>query len=80
MKEIDPDGSCVCRFVIPALNLLATDYLNLIDWQTCYMSSASVLRDISSQELLENDTCGDANGLLGLYKNFLHSYTSSWLN
>ncbi|GBM89501.1 hypothetical protein AVEN_43029-1 [Araneus ventricosus] len=31
--------NCVRRFIIPADNFGATDYVDLIDWQTCYVTS-----------------------------------------
>ncbi|GBN97390.1 hypothetical protein AVEN_227972-1 [Araneus ventricosus] len=40
----------VCRFVIPAVNFGATDYVDHIDWQVCYVTSPSVLKKISSHE------------------------------
>ena len=47
------DGNCVRRFVIPAVNFEATDYVDLIDWQACYVTSIPVLRDIKNHELLK---------------------------
>ncbi|GBN02263.1 hypothetical protein AVEN_209041-1 [Araneus ventricosus] len=32
-REIGPGGNCVRRFVIPAVDFRATDYVDLIDWQ-----------------------------------------------
>ncbi|GBM19006.1 hypothetical protein AVEN_172480-1 [Araneus ventricosus] len=52
-REIGPDGNCVRRFVIPAVNFGATDYVDLINWQACYVTSPPVLRQISSHELLK---------------------------
>ncbi|GBN87645.1 hypothetical protein AVEN_155796-1 [Araneus ventricosus] len=49
-REIGPDGNCVCRFVIPAVNFGATDYVDHIDRLVCYVTSPSVLREISSPE------------------------------
>ncbi|GBN71456.1 hypothetical protein AVEN_275072-1 [Araneus ventricosus] len=43
-REIDPDGNCVRRFVIPAVYL---------DWQACNVTPPPVLRQISSPELLK---------------------------
>ncbi|GBM69934.1 hypothetical protein AVEN_13798-1 [Araneus ventricosus] len=48
-KEIGPDGNCVLRFLIPAVNFRAVD---LIDWQACNVTPTTVLRHISSHELL----------------------------
>ncbi|GBM34441.1 hypothetical protein AVEN_226854-1 [Araneus ventricosus] len=52
-REIFPDGNCVRRFVIPAVNFRATDYVDLIDWQACNVTPPTVLRHISSHELLK---------------------------
>ncbi|GBM70531.1 hypothetical protein AVEN_35710-1 [Araneus ventricosus] len=50
--EIGPEGNCVRRFVIPAVNFGTTDYVDLIGWQACYVTPPPVLRQISSHELL----------------------------
>ncbi|GBL87939.1 hypothetical protein AVEN_195810-1, partial [Araneus ventricosus] len=42
-REISPDGDCVRRFVIPAVNFRATDYIDLIDWQACDVTPPTVL-------------------------------------
>ncbi|GBL97776.1 hypothetical protein AVEN_231943-1 [Araneus ventricosus] len=52
-REIGPDVNCVLRFVIPAVNIRATDYVGLIDWQGCNVTPSTVLRHISSHELLK---------------------------
>ncbi|GBM93434.1 Transposable element Tc1 transposase [Araneus ventricosus] len=52
-REIGPDGNCVHRFVIPEVNFGATDYVDLIDWQACYVTAPAVFRQISSHELLK---------------------------
>ncbi|GBM05062.1 hypothetical protein AVEN_210781-1 [Araneus ventricosus] len=52
-REIGPDGNCVRRFIIPAVNFRATDYVDLIDWQACNVTPPTVLRQISSHELLK---------------------------
>ncbi|GBM10981.1 hypothetical protein AVEN_1318-1 [Araneus ventricosus] len=52
-REIFPDGNCVRRFVIPAVNFRATDYVDLIDWQACNVTPPKVLKHISSHELLK---------------------------
>ncbi|GBO05219.1 hypothetical protein AVEN_106937-1 [Araneus ventricosus] len=52
-SEICPDGRCVRRFVIPAVNFRATDYIDLNDWQACNVTPPTVLRHISCQELLK---------------------------
>ncbi|GBN53705.1 hypothetical protein AVEN_268633-1 [Araneus ventricosus] len=52
-REIGPDGNCVRRFVIPAVNFPITDYVDLIDWQACTVTPPPVLRQISSHELLK---------------------------
>ncbi|GBN84829.1 hypothetical protein AVEN_69258-1, partial [Araneus ventricosus] len=46
-------GNCVRRFVIPAFNFRATDYVDLIDWQACNVTPPAVLRHISYHELLK---------------------------
>ncbi|GBM73721.1 hypothetical protein AVEN_251164-1 [Araneus ventricosus] len=51
--EIGTEGNCVRRFVIPATNFGATDYVDLIDLQTFYVTPPPVLRLISSHELLQ---------------------------
>ncbi|GBN69199.1 hypothetical protein AVEN_113688-1 [Araneus ventricosus] len=51
-SEIGPEGNCVRRFVIPAVNFGAADYVDLIDWQACNVTPPTVLRHISSHELL----------------------------
>ncbi|GBL86756.1 hypothetical protein AVEN_96000-1 [Araneus ventricosus] len=51
--EIGPEGTCVRRFVIPAVNFRAIDYVDLIDWQTCNVTPPTVLRHIRSHELLK---------------------------
>ncbi|GBO11631.1 hypothetical protein AVEN_43816-1 [Araneus ventricosus] len=52
-SEISPDGNCVRRFVINAVNFQATDYVDLIDWQAFNVTPPTVLRHISSHELLK---------------------------
>ncbi|GBN13274.1 hypothetical protein AVEN_138601-1 [Araneus ventricosus] len=52
-REIGPDGNCVRRFVTPVVNIRATDYVDLIDCQACYVRPPPVLRQISSHELLK---------------------------
>ncbi|GBM07604.1 hypothetical protein AVEN_230037-1 [Araneus ventricosus] len=52
-REIGPDGNCVRRFLIPAVNFRATDYVDIIDWQACNITPPTVLRHISSLELLK---------------------------
>ncbi|GBL82053.1 hypothetical protein AVEN_50620-1 [Araneus ventricosus] len=47
------DGNCVRRFVIPVVNFGATNYVDLIDWQACNVTSPPVPRQISSHELLK---------------------------
>ncbi|GBN32406.1 hypothetical protein AVEN_216915-1 [Araneus ventricosus] len=51
--EIDLDGNCVRRFIISVVNFRATDYVGLIDWQACNVTPPTVLRHISSHELLQ---------------------------
>ncbi|GBO41880.1 hypothetical protein AVEN_158609-1, partial [Araneus ventricosus] len=46
-------GNSVRRFVIPAADFRATDYVDLIDWQACNVALPTVLRQISSYELLK---------------------------
>ncbi|GBN73374.1 hypothetical protein AVEN_41559-1 [Araneus ventricosus] len=41
------------RFLITAVNFRATDYVDLIDWQACYMKSPPVLREISFRDILK---------------------------
>ncbi|GBM10890.1 hypothetical protein AVEN_42143-1 [Araneus ventricosus] len=52
-RVIGPDGNCVRRFIIAAVNFRATDYVDLIDWQACNVTPPAVLRHISSHELLK---------------------------
>ncbi|GBN52497.1 hypothetical protein AVEN_259693-1 [Araneus ventricosus] len=52
-REIGPDGNCVRRFVIAAVNFRVTDYVDLINWQACNVTPPTVLRHISSHELLK---------------------------
>ncbi|GBO28485.1 hypothetical protein AVEN_224664-1 [Araneus ventricosus] len=52
-REIGPGGNFVCRFVIPAVDFRAPDYVDLIDWQAYYVTPPPVLRQISSHELLK---------------------------
>ncbi|GBM50412.1 hypothetical protein AVEN_207067-1 [Araneus ventricosus] len=52
-KEICPDGNCVRRFDITAVNVRATDYVDMINWQAFYVTPPPVLRQISSHELLK---------------------------
>ncbi|GBO05552.1 hypothetical protein AVEN_208218-1 [Araneus ventricosus] len=52
-REIFPDGNCVRRSGIPAVNFRATDYVDLVDWQACHVTPPTVLRHISSHELLK---------------------------
>ncbi|GBN62757.1 hypothetical protein AVEN_217734-1 [Araneus ventricosus] len=52
-REIGPVGICVRRFFIPAANFRATDYVDLIDAQAFYVTPPTVLRQISSLELLK---------------------------
>ncbi|GBM19228.1 hypothetical protein AVEN_142479-1 [Araneus ventricosus] len=51
-REIGPDSNYVRRFVIPAVNFRATDYVHLIDWQAFNVTPPTVLRHISSHELI----------------------------
>ncbi|GBM13963.1 hypothetical protein AVEN_152389-1 [Araneus ventricosus] len=51
--EIDPGGNCLRGFIIPAVDFRATDYVGLIDWQPCNVTKPTVLRQISSHELLK---------------------------
>ncbi|GBM39533.1 hypothetical protein AVEN_270715-1 [Araneus ventricosus] len=41
------------KFVITAVNVGATDYVDLIDWQAFHVTPPPVLRQISSHELLK---------------------------
>ncbi|GBM70798.1 hypothetical protein AVEN_127344-1 [Araneus ventricosus] len=52
-REIGPDDNCVRRFVIPAVNFRVIDYVDLIDWQACNDTPPTVLRHISSNEILK---------------------------
>ncbi|GBN16009.1 hypothetical protein AVEN_207093-1 [Araneus ventricosus] len=52
-REIGPDGDCIRRFVIPAVNFRATDYVDLIDWQACNVTQNTFNRHITSHELLK---------------------------
>ncbi|GBM85711.1 hypothetical protein AVEN_163043-1 [Araneus ventricosus] len=52
-RKIRLDGNCVRRFVIPAVNFRATDYVDLINWQACNVTPPTVLIHISSHELLK---------------------------
>ncbi|GBO16341.1 hypothetical protein AVEN_137769-1, partial [Araneus ventricosus] len=52
-REIGPDGNAILRFVIPAVNFRATDYVDLTDWQACNATPPTVLRHISCHELLK---------------------------
>ncbi|GBN97392.1 hypothetical protein AVEN_1666-1 [Araneus ventricosus] len=51
--ESTEKGTCVRGFVIPAFKFRATDYVDLIDWQACNVTPPTVLRHISSHELLK---------------------------
>ncbi|GBN19484.1 hypothetical protein AVEN_114448-1 [Araneus ventricosus] len=51
--EIGSEGSCVRRFVIPAVNFGATNYVDLIHWQAFCVVLPPVLRQISSYGLLK---------------------------
>ncbi|GBM07703.1 Protein SSUH2 [Araneus ventricosus] len=51
--EIDPDGNCVRRFIIPVVNFRATDYVDLNDRQACNVTPPIILRHMSSHELLQ---------------------------
>ncbi|GBL80377.1 hypothetical protein AVEN_92284-1 [Araneus ventricosus] len=53
VREIGPDGNCVRRFVIPAVNFRGTDYVDLFDWQACNVTPSTVLKHISCHELLK---------------------------
>ncbi|GBM52086.1 hypothetical protein AVEN_131106-1 [Araneus ventricosus] len=52
-RESGPDDICDRRFIIPAVNIRATDNVDLIDWQACNFTPPTVLRHISSHELLK---------------------------
>ncbi|GBN92180.1 hypothetical protein AVEN_271007-1 [Araneus ventricosus] len=52
-REIGPDGNCVRRFVIPAVNFRTTDYEDLIVWLACDVTPPTVLRHISCHERLK---------------------------
>ncbi|GBL86720.1 hypothetical protein AVEN_217440-1 [Araneus ventricosus] len=51
--EIDLGGNCLRRFIIPAVDFRATDYICLIDWQPCNVTPPTVLGHISYHELLK---------------------------
>ncbi|GBN63164.1 hypothetical protein AVEN_164493-1 [Araneus ventricosus] len=71
-REIGLDDNCVRRFIIPAVNFRATDYVVLTDWQTCNVTPPPVLRHVSSHELLnviQEDVPMEAGNLL----NFLQT-------
>ncbi|GBO16499.1 hypothetical protein AVEN_173855-1 [Araneus ventricosus] len=51
--EIGSQGNSVHRFVIPDVNFRAADYVDLIDWPACNVTPPTVLRQISSHELLK---------------------------
>ncbi|GBL97193.1 hypothetical protein AVEN_144627-1 [Araneus ventricosus] len=71
-SEISPDGNCVRRFVIPAVNFRATDYVDLTDWQACNVTPPTALRHISCHELLKmiQKMC---QWMAGTLLNFLHT-------
>ncbi|GBL85049.1 hypothetical protein AVEN_221287-1 [Araneus ventricosus] len=52
-RAIGLDGNWVRRFVIPAVNFRAKNYVDLIDWQACNATPPTVLRHISCHELLK---------------------------
>ncbi|GBN88185.1 hypothetical protein AVEN_19918-1 [Araneus ventricosus] len=52
-REISTDGNFVRRFVISVINIRATDNVDAIDWQLCNVTPPTVLRHISSHELLK---------------------------
>ncbi|GBM21066.1 hypothetical protein AVEN_5779-1 [Araneus ventricosus] len=64
-REIGPDGNCVRRFIIPAVDFRATDYVDLIDWQACNVTPPTVLRHIRYHEFLKM--------MCRTLLNFLHS-------
>ncbi|GBN78833.1 hypothetical protein AVEN_254374-1, partial [Araneus ventricosus] len=51
--DIGPEGNCVRRFVIPAVNFRVIDYIGLIDWQACNVTPPPILKHISYHELLK---------------------------
>ncbi|GBM29097.1 hypothetical protein AVEN_40114-1 [Araneus ventricosus] len=52
-SEIGPKENCVRRFVVPAVNFGAADYVDLIDWKACNVTPPTVLIHIGSHELLK---------------------------
>ncbi|GBL76756.1 hypothetical protein AVEN_53432-1 [Araneus ventricosus] len=52
-KEKGKDPCPLKKFIIPAINFRATDYIDLIDWQACNVTPPTVLRHISCHELLK---------------------------
>ncbi|GBM16312.1 hypothetical protein AVEN_194052-1 [Araneus ventricosus] len=66
-REIGTDGNCVHRFIIPAVDFRATYYVDLIDWPACNFTLPTVLRHISSHELLkmiQNDVPMDGSDFI----------------
>ncbi|GBO42300.1 hypothetical protein AVEN_240090-1, partial [Araneus ventricosus] len=51
--EIGPEGNCVRRDAIPAVKFRSKDYVDVIDWEACYVTPPTVLRHISCHELLK---------------------------
>ncbi|GBM69300.1 hypothetical protein AVEN_86630-1 [Araneus ventricosus] len=65
--EIDPGVNCLRRFIIPAVDFRATDYVDLIDWQPCNVTPPTVLRQISSHEfvnMIRDDVPMDGRDLI----------------
>ncbi|GBO15918.1 hypothetical protein AVEN_18469-1 [Araneus ventricosus] len=52
-REIGTDGNCVHRFIIPAVNFRAADYVDRIDWQACNVTPPAVRSHISCHVLLK---------------------------
>ncbi|GBN17050.1 hypothetical protein AVEN_63797-1 [Araneus ventricosus] len=52
-REIGPGDNCVRRFVIPIVNIRATNNKDFIDWQACNVTPLTVLRHINSNQLLK---------------------------
>ncbi|KAK5649767.1 hypothetical protein RI129_000796 [Pyrocoelia pectoralis] len=51
LREADVDSDVIRPFRVPVINFSAIDYVDLIDWQTCEITSPPVLQNFSVEDI-----------------------------
>ncbi|GBN32707.1 hypothetical protein AVEN_232874-1 [Araneus ventricosus] len=51
MRQLDQKKTTIRTFMSPKLNFKAQDYLEIINWMDCNLSSHLLLKDISDDEI-----------------------------